>query len=90
MPAGKNFKKRARQITSFMERLPREMSQKFKAETPVRTGNARRNTSLRGNEITANYAYAKRLEKDGWSRQAPNGMSKPTIEFARNEWRKLR
>jgi hypothetical protein len=38
---------------------------------------------LSGNEIQANYPYAQRLE-EGWSTQAPDGMTKPTIEEVRN------
>lgn len=45
-------------------------------------GNARRKTKLQGNEIQANYPYAKRLE-EGWSSQAPDGMTEPTIEEVR-------
>jgi hypothetical protein len=66
----------------------------YKAQTPVGKpstwktpraprgyvpGNARRSTRLRGNTIEGVYPYAERLE-DGWSRQAPDGMSQPTIE----------
>lgn len=53
--------------------------QTWRANTPVRSGNARRNTKQKENEIHANYAYAKRLD-EGYSKQKPNGMSKPTIE----------
>lgn len=42
-------------------------------------GNARRSTRLRGRTIEGVYPYAERLE-DGWSRQAPKGMSDPTIQ----------
>ena len=53
----------------------------FVKATPIRSGNARRNTSLNKNTHTihANYPYAKRLD-DGWSKQAPDGMIEPTIE----------
>jgi hypothetical protein len=46
-------------------------------------GNARRNTKLQNNNIDANYPYAKRLE-EGYSSQAPNGMTEPTIEEVRD------
>jgi len=55
---------------------------KFVSVTPIDNGNARRNTKLQGNEIVADYPYATRLE-DGYSNQAPKGMSEPTIEFMR-------
>jgi hypothetical protein len=35
---------------------------------------------LQGSKIKANYNYAVPLD-EGWSRQAPRGMSKPTEEF---------
>lgn len=56
----------------------------FVNNTPIDTGNARRNTKVntgvnRG-EITAEYAYAKRLD-EGWSRQSRQGMTKPTLDW---------
>jgi len=60
--------------------LAREAYNYFKAETPIRSGNARRNTRLQGNEIQADYAYAQRLDA-GYSNQAPQGMTKPTEKF---------
>jgi hypothetical protein len=38
-----------------------------------------------GNEIRANYNYAGALD-EGKSRQAPNGMSEPTIEQMEKEF----
>lgn len=52
----------------------------FQSITPIKGGNARNKTVLRGNNIEADYAYATRLE-NGWSKQAPNGMFKPTVKF---------
>jgi hypothetical protein len=52
----------------------------FRAHTPVRTGNARRNTFLSKNTIVGAYPYAQRLD-DGYSSQAPDGMSKPTEAY---------
>jgi len=60
--------------------LPKDTYDYFVDATPIRTGNARRSTALRGNTIDANYAYAERLD-DGSSRQAPKGMSGPTEKF---------
>ena len=48
--------------------------------TPRDSGNARRNTKLSGNTILAQYPYAGRLD-DGYSSQAPDGMSNPTAEY---------
>jgi hypothetical protein len=54
----------------------------FVKATPIRSGNARRNTNLnkQKNTIEADYAYAGRLN-NGWSKQAPDGMTEPTIEY---------
>lgn len=54
----------------------------FKAETPIRSGNARRNTFYDRNSLTieASYPYAGRLN-EGYSQQAPQGMVEPTIEY---------
>ena len=54
----------------------------FVKATPKKSGNARRNTKLNNqkNTIEADYAYAGRLN-NGWSKQAPNGMTEPAIEF---------
>jgi hypothetical protein len=62
------------------ETLAQEAYDYFRSITPIRTGNARRNTRLRGDEIRADYAYATRLD-EGSSRQAPNGMTEPTTKF---------
>ena len=51
----------------------------FVAITPKRSGNARRKTRLDKTTIEANYPYASELE-DGKSRQAPQGMSEPTMK----------
>lgn len=56
----------------------------FVDNTPIKTGNARRNTKVnvgpnRG-EIAANYPYATRLD-EGYSRQRPHGMTKPTLKW---------
>jgi hypothetical protein len=60
---------------------PNRWKTKYKPKN-YRPGNARRKTILRGNEIQANYPYAQRLE-EGWSTQAPDGMTEPTIEEIR-------
>jgi hypothetical protein len=50
--------------------------------TPFKTGNAKRKTVKSGNDIDANYPYAQRLE-EGYSKQAPKGMTEPAIEEVR-------
>lgn len=80
--------RRARQLTQAFEGLPRAAHDQFRSVTPVDTGNARRSTDIRGNEIQANYPYANRLN-EGYSRQARNGMTNPTIEWIRQYLRGL-
>ena len=52
----------------------------FYRYTPVKTGNARRNTTVNQNEINAHYPYAQRLD-NGYSKQSPTGMTKPTMAW---------
>ena len=61
-------------------KLAKEAYDYFKKETPIRSGNARNNTRLMGDEIWADYRYAQRLD-EGYSKQAPFGMTKPTEKF---------
>ncbi len=53
----------------------------YKQETPIQSGNARNKTKLKGSgkTIDSAYPYAGRLD-EGWSKQAPKGMTKPTID----------
>jgi hypothetical protein len=52
----------------------------FRDITPERTGNAKRRTRLKDTTITADYNYASKLD-EGYSRQAPEGMTGPSIDF---------
>jgi hypothetical protein len=67
-------------IQRKLDNLPKEAYQEFVKETPIRSGNARRKTKLKGKTIVADYAYAKRLD-EGYSKQSPDGMTKPTEDF---------
>jgi hypothetical protein len=70
--------------------LAREAYDYFRGITPiarVNGGNARRSTRLQGDEIQADYPYAQRLD-DGYSPQAPKGMTKPTEKFIQEYIRK--
>lgn len=69
-----------RRMQKGLDKLPREAYDVFKEETPIKTGNARRRTRLQGEAIKADYPYATELD-DGKSRQAPEGMVKPTEEY---------
>ena len=55
----------------------------YKQKTPVKGGNARRNTKYKETStkavITGDYAYAGRLDA-GYSKQAPKGMNKPSLK----------
>jgi hypothetical protein len=63
-----------------LAQVPNDAYLYFKAHTPIRTGNARSRTVLRKDVITGAYPYAQRLD-DGYSKQAPDGMSKPTEAY---------
>lgn len=79
----KGFDQVTKDLKSIRNRvrdIPRLAYRKFVELTPEDTGNARRKTIQRGRFIEANYPYAERLDK-GWSRQAPEGMVKPTQEY---------
>ena len=53
----------------------------YKQVTPIRGGNARNKTILdSADKIEANYPYAGKLDS-GWSKQAPDGMTKPTTKY---------
>jgi hypothetical protein len=48
--------------------------------TPIRSGNARRKTKKESRlRIGSRYGYAGKLD-DGFSRQAPDGFTEPTID----------
>lgn len=74
------FKSRVKRIKMALNDVPKQAIKVWIANTAVRSGNARRRTSLQGKTIHARYPYAKRLD-EGYSKQFPKGMSKPTEEF---------
>lgn len=67
-------------MKDLSDRVMPEAYEHFREITPIRSGNARQNTNLQGNRIFADYPYAERLDQ-GYSKQAPEGMTKPTEEF---------
>lgn len=73
-----------------LNKLPDEAFKVFVKETPIRSGNARRNTkySKSKKEIKANYPYAQRLD-EGYSKQSPEGMVKPTEDFIVEQFYKI-
>lgn len=78
-----------KRIQKKLSNVPKEAYKEFVKNTPIKTGNAKRNTKLKGKTIEANYAYAKVLDKGRHmtsrgmrgSEQAPEGMTKPTEDF---------
>jgi len=70
---------RIRRQQQALAQLPGQALDQFRRLTPIKSGNARSNTDLSGNnkQIIANYAYAQRLDNN-WSRQTRGqGMVKP-------------
>jgi hypothetical protein len=67
-----------------LEKIPKQLIEEaydvFKENTPVKSGKSRNSTYLGGNQIRADYLYAGRLD-DGYSKQSPDGMTKPTFDF---------
>jgi len=91
------LKKKMKKVNQYLTDLPRQMYDEFVDNTPVKTGNARKNTHLRKTAIEADYGYAVRLEgargkfgtRKGWSSQAPNGMLEPTVKEIKQRLRRL-
>jgi hypothetical protein len=79
-----NVKKKIAQLDA----VPDQAYTFFRAHTPIRTGNARRSTVLKKDTIIAAYPYAQPLD-DGRSRQAPDGMTKPTEAFVQKATDKI-
>jgi hypothetical protein len=78
-----------KKIRTQLQDLPAEIYMEFIKNTPIDTGNARRSTKLINNKtIAAKYVYAGRLE-NGWSKQAPEGMIKPTKEWAKKRIKEI-
>ena len=72
------FSQQMARARSALDDLPEFAETTMKAKTPIRKGNARRNTNLQGNTVTANYPYAQRLE-DNYSPQTKGqGIIAPT------------
>jgi hypothetical protein len=88
-----NIKKRLDKVLNTLDdkNVTQVAFDKFKDITPVKSGNAKRNTKKGNNTIDANYPYAGILDKGRHntnkgmrgSTQAPEGMSKPTLEHVR-------
>lgn len=68
--------------------LPEDAYDVWVKNTPKKTGNARRKTTLRGERIRADYNYAVPLD-NGHSKQSPKGMSKPTEEYIQKRLKQI-
>lgn len=79
-----------KKMASQLDNLPTDAYNYFVAQTPVKTGNARRNTDFDKpkDTIYADYDYASRLDA-GSSKQAPKGMIEPTQRFIQREFDKI-
>lgn len=88
-----NIQNRLKKVLKTLDdkNLSKVAYDKFVELTPVKTGNAKDSTKLRGRTIEANYNYAVVLDKGRHntnkgmrgSNQAPQGMTKPTYNFIR-------
>jgi hypothetical protein len=79
---------RVRDLEKKIDKLKSDAADFFKKTTPIRTGNARSKTKRDRDRIKADYHYATKLN-EGFSRQAPDGMTNPTIEFIQDQVRKF-
>ena len=81
----RDFNKQLDRLGKAFDTLPEFALDSFKSHTPYRSGNARRNTILRGSSVIADYPYAQRLE-DNWSPQTNgDGMVAPTEKDIQKE-----
>lgn len=74
------FKTRIKKASKLPAHLVKTGLKVMKENTPKLSGNARRKTVRRGDRLRANYSYAGSLDA-GQSPKAPDGFTKPTIEF---------
>lgn len=77
-----------KKIKKELVKVPRQGLQEYRALTPIRSGNARRRTTLQGDTISADYPYAQRLD-EGYSKQAPKGMTIPWEKWLRNRIKQI-
>jgi hypothetical protein len=83
-----NISPRLKKLQKGFDQIPKQAHVQFKKITPIKTGNARKNTGFNGTDtIDADYPYANKLNA-GYSKQARDGMTKPTIDYIRGLVRK--
>ena len=88
MPINDKMSPSLSRIQADLDKLPQQAYEVFVKATPKDKGNARRQTKLVDNQIQAKYAYARRLD-EGYSKQAPDGMTKPTERFIQTRLKKI-
>lgn len=84
-------------LKKAINNLPQEGLAEYRNLTPKKTGNARKNTTLKNYTIQANYPYAEvldqgRSQRDGQMRgstQAPKGMTKPWEQWLQKRLDKI-
>ena len=78
------------QINQLVNEVGTSVQQSAKANTPVKTGNARRHWSRDSTkmafDVTNTVPYIEKLEK-GSSRQAPNGIIMPTLNQVKGKYK---
>jgi hypothetical protein len=79
------FNRQIVQAGKVFNTLPDYALRTMQAYTPVRTGNARRNTRQIGNSIVANYPYAQRLEDNHSPQTQGQGIIAPTERAIQKE-----
>ncbi len=79
---------RLNEIEKKVDKLVEQAGEHFVKTTPIRTGNARNSTKVGNQQIHADYEYAVRLN-EGYSSQAPRGMTPSTVEEIQKIVRKL-
>jgi len=77
-----------KELESMGPDVMEESGKFFVSKTPIRSGNARKSTTTKDTTIKAEYGYAARLD-EGWSKQAPRGMSDDTIKDIDKQVNKL-
>ena len=92
-----DLEKKLQKLEKDLNKLPQETFQEFKKNTPRKSGNAQRNTTLKNDTIKADYPYAGVLDKGRHmtsrgmrgSNQAPEGMTKPTLQFLKKRLKEI-
>lgn len=79
-----------REIAEVVDDTAKVFEQEARKKTPIRTGNARRNWKRRNGkdtfEVENRVPYIERLE-EGYSKQAPRGITGPTVRAAKRRIR---